>query len=100
LLTRFPLIDLALIPIGAYEPRWFMPDIHMNPEEAVQAHLDVGARRSIGMHFGTFRLTTEGLNEPVAALGRARSAAGIDDAAFTTLAVGESARLGTDRGNR
>ena len=48
---------------------------------------------SIGMHFGTFRLTTEGLNEPVAALGRARSAAGIDDAAFTTLDVGESARL-------
>ena len=90
---RFPRIDLALIPIGAYEPRWFMKDIHMNPEEAVQAHLDVGARRSIGMHFGTFRLTTEGLNEPVAALGRARSAAGIDDAAFTTLDVGESARL-------
>jgi len=90
---RFPRIDLALIPIGAYEPRWFMKDIHMNPEEAVQAHLDVGARRSIGMHFGTFRLTTEGPNEPVAALGRARSAAGIDDAAFTTLDVGESARL-------
>ena len=45
------------------------------------------------MHFGTFRLTTEGLDEPVAALGRARSAAGIDDAAFTTLEVGESARL-------
>ena len=90
---RFPRIDLALIPIGAYEPRWFMKDIHMNPEEAVQAHMDVGARRSIGMHFGTFRLTTEGLNEPVAALGRARSAAGIDDAAFTTLDVGESARL-------
>jgi L-ascorbate metabolism protein UlaG (beta-lactamase superfamily) len=90
---RFPRIDLALIPIGAYEPRWFMKDIHMNPEEAVQAHMDVGARRSIGMHFGTFRLTTEGPNEPVAALGRARSAAGIDDAAFTTLDVGESARL-------
>jgi len=90
---RFPRIDLALIPIGAYEPRWFMKDIHMNPEEAVQAHMDVGARRSIGMHFGTFRLTTEGSNEPVAALGRARSAAGIDDAAFTTLDVGESARL-------
>ena len=90
---RFPRIDLALIPIGAYEPRWFMKDIHMNPEEAVQAHMDVGSRRSIGMHFGTFRLTTEGPNEPVAALGRARSAAGIDDAAFTTLDVGESARL-------
>src|SRR5688572_29872936 len=90
---RFPRIDLALIPIGAYEPRWFMKDIHMNPEEAVQAHMDVGARRSIGMHFGTYRLTTEGPNEPVAALGRARSAAGIDAAAFTTLDLCESARL-------
>src|SRR4029079_3397971 len=47
---RFAPIDLALLPIGAYEPRWFMKDVHMNLEEAVQAHLDLGANRSIGMN--------------------------------------------------
>src|SRR5687767_10428391 len=52
-------IDLALLPIGAYEPRWFMRAVHMNPAEAVQAHLDLGGPESIGMHFGTFQLTTE-----------------------------------------
>ena len=53
-------IDLALLPIGAYEPRWFMHAVHMNPAEAVQAHLDLGAPSSIGMHFGTFQLTDRG----------------------------------------
>src|SRR5258706_5912635 len=57
-------IDLALLPIGAYEPRWFMQPIHMNPAEAVQAHLDLQASGSIGMHFGTFQMTTEGSDEP------------------------------------
>ena len=58
---RVGLIDLALLPIGAYEPRWFMQAVHMNPAEAVQAHIDLGAPESIGMHFGTFQLTTEGI---------------------------------------
>ena len=62
---RFPSIDLALIPIGAYEPRWFMELAHVNPEEAVKIHLDVQARQSIGMHFGTFQLTDEGIDEPI-----------------------------------
>ena len=53
-------LTLAMLPIGAYEPRWFMKDIHMNPEDAVQAHLDLEAERSIGMHFGTFQLTAGG----------------------------------------
>ena len=67
-------IDLALLPIGAYEPRWFMQAVHMNPAEAVQAHLDLGAPESIGMHFGTFQLTTEGIDEPLRALDDARRA--------------------------
>src|SRR4030095_3242617 len=50
--TRLAPIDLALVPIGAYEPRWFMRDIHMNPAEAVQAHLDLGAAPSLALHFG------------------------------------------------
>ena len=66
--------DLALLPIGAYEPRWFMAPVHMNPEEAVQAHLDLGAKRSVGMHFGTFQLTDEAIDAPQAALAAAKVA--------------------------
>jgi L-ascorbate metabolism protein UlaG (beta-lactamase superfamily) len=86
-------IDLALLPIGAYEPRWFMKAVHMNPAEAVQAHLDLGAPHSIGMHFGTFQLTTEGIDAPLRALEEARAALGIPPARFRTLDFGESARL-------
>jgi len=88
---RFPQIDLALIPIGAYEPRWFMQPVHVNPEEAVRIHLDVGARRSIGMHFGTFQLTDEGIDEPMAALSRARDVARVAADAFGVLDFGETA---------
>jgi len=84
-------IDLALLPIGAYEPRWVMRAVHMNPEEAVQAHLDLWAAFSIGMHFGTFRLTKEGIDEPLGALDEARQAHAVPPAAFRTLRFGESA---------
>jgi L-ascorbate metabolism protein UlaG (beta-lactamase superfamily) len=87
-------IDLALLPIGAYEPRWFMKDIHMNPAEAVQAHLDLGARQSVAMHFGTFQLTPEGIEEPVAKLEAALEARGIEDGSFKVLEFGESLKLG------
>ena len=86
-------IDLALLPIGAYEPRWFMKAVHMNPAEAVQAHLDLGAPESIGMHFGTFQLTTEGIDEPLRALEDARAARGVAPSRFRTLDFGESIRL-------
>jgi L-ascorbate metabolism protein UlaG (beta-lactamase superfamily) len=85
--------DLSLLPIGAYEPRWFMKDQHMNPEEAVLAHLDLGSRASAGMHFGTFRLTDEGIDDPVAALAAARRDAGLSDAAFPALHNGLTLRL-------
>ena len=88
-------IDLALLPIGAYEPRWFMQAVHMNPAEAVQAHLDLGASESIGMHFGTFQLTTEGIDEPLRALEAARQVHDIPASRFRTLGFGESARLHT-----
>jgi L-ascorbate metabolism protein UlaG (beta-lactamase superfamily) len=83
-------IDLALLPIGAYEPRWFMAAVHMNPAEAVQAHLDLGAPKTIGMHFGTFQLTNEGIDEPVRALDEARCANQIPEDRFSTLRPGES----------
>ena len=86
-------IDLALLPIGAYEPRWFMQAIHMNPAEAVQAQLDLDASESIGMHFGTFQLTTEGIDEPLRALEAACRAKNIPPSRFRTLAFGESLRL-------
>jgi len=86
-------IDLALLPIGAYEPRWFMKDIHMNPAEAVEAHLDLGARRSIAMHFGTFQLTPEGIDAPLAALGAALLARGVPGEQFRALDFGESFAL-------
>ncbi len=87
-------IDLALLPIGAYEPRWFMQSVHMNPAEAVQAHLDLDASLSVGMHFGTFQLTTEGIDEPLRALEEARRARDIPSSQFRALGFGESLRLG------
>src|SRR5205814_770433 len=90
---RFGPIDLALLPIGAYEPRWFMQPIHMNPAEAVRAHLDLEASESIGMHFGTFQLTTEGIDEPLRALEDTRRAQNIPPSQFRTLGFGESMRL-------
>jgi L-ascorbate metabolism protein UlaG (beta-lactamase superfamily) len=86
-------IDLALLPIGAYEPRWFMQPVHMNPGEAVQAHLDLKAKRSIGMHYGTFQLTAEGIAEPLRALEEAGRRHGVSPSDFGTLGLGEFARL-------
>jgi L-ascorbate metabolism protein UlaG (beta-lactamase superfamily) len=87
-------IDLALLPIGAYEPRWFMKDIHMNPAEAVQAHLDLAARQSIAMHFGTFQLTPEGIDEPVHQLAKALGERGVPVERFRAMEAGESVSLG------
>jgi L-ascorbate metabolism protein UlaG (beta-lactamase superfamily) len=86
-------IDLALLPIGAYEPRWFMHSIHMNPAEAVQAHLDLESAHSIGMHFGTFQMTIEGIDEPLRALEKACRARNVPPSDFRTLGFGESTVL-------
>jgi L-ascorbate metabolism protein UlaG (beta-lactamase superfamily) len=82
--------DLAMIPIGAYEPRWFMESAHMNPAEAVRVHLEVGARRSIAMHWGTFQLTDEGRLEPVRALSEALGRAGVGAGDFSAPEIGAS----------
>jgi L-ascorbate metabolism protein UlaG (beta-lactamase superfamily) len=91
--TRIGAPDLALLPIGAYEPRWFMEAVHMNPDEAVRAHLALGARRSVGMHFGTFQLTDEAIDAPLRDLAAARMAHGVEEGAFTTMDFGESRLL-------
>jgi L-ascorbate metabolism protein UlaG (beta-lactamase superfamily) len=82
--------DIAMLGIGAYEPRWFMKPIHMNPAEAVRAHRDLGSKQSIGMHFGTFQLTTEAFDQPRKDLTRALSEASISETEFVTLDEGET----------
>lgn len=61
---QHPDIKVGLIPIGAYKPRWFMKPMHVNPAEAIQIHKDVGAEISFGMHFGTFPLADDGMDDP------------------------------------
>ena len=85
--------DLTMLPIGAYEPRWFMQTVHMNPAEAVQAHLDLEARESVAMHYGTFQMTIEGIDAPPRALDEARRANGVPPSQFRTIEFGESVRL-------
>ncbi len=87
---RGQLFDLALLPVGAYEPRWFMAEQHMNPHEAAQTHRDLGAARSIGVHWGTFNLTDEALDQPPIDLASAKRSLGLSDDAFSLLKIGQS----------
>jgi L-ascorbate metabolism protein UlaG (beta-lactamase superfamily) len=89
---RHGVVDFALLPIGAYEPRWFMQEQHMDPDEAVRAHLDLGVRISIATHFGCFQLTDEGIDDPLRELANARVRHGVADARFQVLEVGETRR--------
>jgi L-ascorbate metabolism protein UlaG (beta-lactamase superfamily) len=86
---RYGPIGLGLLPIGAYEPRWFMADQHMNPAEAVQAFLDCGAAFALGHHYGTFQLTDEGIDAPVVALAHALEEAKIPAERFRALQPGQ-----------
>ena len=87
---RFGPFALSILPIGAYEPRWFMKDIHLNPEEAVLAHKDLRSRQSLSIHFGVFQLTWEGVDAPVRALEHAQMNHKLDERAFWTLEPGQS----------
>ncbi|MBY0414591.1 MAG: MBL fold metallo-hydrolase [Bdellovibrionales bacterium] len=82
---------VSLLPIGAYEPRWFMKGMHMNPEEAVLAHMDLQSKKSIGMHFGTFQLTDEGIDAPVKDLSMALDKLKVKD--FSVLIPGQTIEL-------
>ena len=79
---------LALLPIGAYEPRWLTAFQHLDPAQAVQAHIDLGAAASLAVHFGTFELSDEGQAEPVAALARALPASAAPATVFTAPIFG------------
>jgi L-ascorbate metabolism protein UlaG (beta-lactamase superfamily) len=84
---------LALLPIGAYLPRDFMSLVHLDPWEAVAAHLDLGAEQSLGIHWGTFAQTDEGMYTPQRDLDAALREAGLDATRFFTLGFGEGRSL-------
>jgi L-ascorbate metabolism protein UlaG (beta-lactamase superfamily) len=91
---RHPGLALALLPIGAYEPRWFMRNAHMNPQEAVQALELCGAAEALGHHWGTFRLSNEAVEQPTADLAVALAGRGIPPARFTAARPGQVRTLG------
>jgi L-ascorbate metabolism protein UlaG (beta-lactamase superfamily) len=87
---RFGPVDLAFIPIGAYEPAWMMETVHLTPEQAWQVHDELGSRLSVAIHFGTFQLTDEGINEPVERLGKVIMQNGKASGKFVVPTFGKS----------
>jgi L-ascorbate metabolism protein UlaG (beta-lactamase superfamily) len=86
-------IDIALLPIGAYEPEWFMTSQHTTPEEALQAFIDVKAKLMIPMHYGTFRLADDTAREALDRLEAERKRLGIPEEAISILLHGETLRF-------
>jgi L-ascorbate metabolism protein UlaG (beta-lactamase superfamily) len=82
-------LRLAILPIGAYEPRWFMKDQHMNPSDAVKALADCGAQAALAHHHGTFQLTDEAIDAPAIALGEALAEARVPRERFAVLKPGQ-----------
>jgi N-acyl-phosphatidylethanolamine-hydrolysing phospholipase D len=88
--ARFGPLRLSLLPIGGYQPRWFMKPMHVDPPEAVRIHQDLHSQQSIGMHWGTFKLTDEPLGEPPLYLARSLAEAGLPPESFLVLKIGET----------
>lgn len=91
--TRLGAPSVALLPIGAYKPRWFMGRVHLSPREALVAHRMLGARLTMVVHFGTFALGDDGQDEPVAALREAMAEMGFDSSAVWIPTNGARLRL-------
>jgi L-ascorbate metabolism protein UlaG (beta-lactamase superfamily) len=87
---KFGSMDIALLPIGAYEPQHLMRAVHMDPSEAAAAHRDLKAKQSIAIHFGTFQLTDEGIDDPVIGLQKAMAEKAINSDSFKVLKEGET----------
>jgi L-ascorbate metabolism protein UlaG (beta-lactamase superfamily) len=90
---KFSPFRFALLPIGAFRPRWFMSSVHMGPDEAVVAHTLLGISRSMGIHFGTFALADDGEDEPIELLNSTLDQSGIPRENFFTLQEGEGRDL-------
>jgi L-ascorbate metabolism protein UlaG (beta-lactamase superfamily) len=90
---RFPGIDLAMLPAGAYDPRWFMSAAHMDPEESLRAVLALGARTYVPMHWGTYKLADEPLDEPPRRIEAERARLGLPADRVRVLALGETLRV-------
>ena len=86
-------VELALLPVGAYEPRAFMRAQHVNPEEAVKIHQDVGALQSVAIHWGTFALSDEPLDAPLAEVPAALARAGLPVSALRLLQHGQTLHM-------
>ncbi len=87
---KFGFMDLALIPIGAYAPRWFMKDHHCNVEEAIQIHKDLKSKHSVAMHWGTFQLTDEPMDEPPKLLKKFSAEKNLLNNEFISMKHGET----------
>jgi L-ascorbate metabolism protein UlaG (beta-lactamase superfamily) len=98
--ARFPGIDAALLPIGAYEPADFMQTMHLSPESALRAFGALGAGTFVAMHWGTFRLAWEPFDEPPRRLEAERARLGIAPGRVRVPAVGETLVVGRDAGQR
>ena len=86
---KFGPMDVSLLPIGGYAPRHFMAFPHLDPKQAVQAHQDLRSRKSIGIHFGTFRLTAERIDEPIELLAKETKMAGLKEEDFIAAEFGD-----------
>jgi L-ascorbate metabolism protein UlaG (beta-lactamase superfamily) len=87
---KYKKFRLALLPIGAYQPRWFMAPSHINPDEAVKIFQDIHAEQAIAMHFGTFQLSDEAMDDPVRDLMAALAEANLSEDRFSVLKPGQS----------
>lgn len=90
ILAREGAMDASFLPIGSYEPRWFMKEQHMNPDDAVLAHVDLQSAKSVGIHFGCFHLANEGHEEPVSELRAALLARNVASKEFIAPDTGET----------
>jgi L-ascorbate metabolism protein UlaG (beta-lactamase superfamily) len=81
--------DLVIMPIGAYEPRWFMKGQHQNPAEAVEGFKLLGAKQALGHHWGTFQLTNEAVEAPKQALAEAMNQSDMEKDRFIAMAPGQ-----------
>jgi N-acyl-phosphatidylethanolamine-hydrolysing phospholipase D len=90
---RFSPIEISIIPIGVYRPRWFMSPVHVDPLEAIKILKDTHSQIAIACHWGTFRLSDEPLGEPPVYLRKALKENGVDEGRFIIMKFGETLRL-------